>query len=60
MTVNVDFAMLLLNVTVIVATAGAVYGAIRSDLKNLALRIEEVNRIAQRAHERIDYHLTKS
>lgn len=40
-------------------SAGAVYGAIRADLKHLMLGVERAERSAARAHERIDMHLTK-
>lgn len=45
-----DAASLVVNVVVIVATAGACYGAIRADLRHLRDSVT-------RAHERIDDHL---
>lgn len=45
---------LALQIFVAVLTAGALYGAIRADLKNLREKIERVERDAASAHERID------
>lgn len=46
------------NIILILASqvfaAGAVYGAIRADLKNLHKRLQDVNDEANHAHRRID------
>jgi hypothetical protein len=51
----IDFGDLRGLVEALIA-AGAVYGGVRADLKNLRERIEEVRRSATRAHERLDDH----
>lgn len=48
-----DGSLLLQVVTVLIA-AGAVYGGIRSDLKAIHERIAQIERAAEKAHDRID------
>jgi hypothetical protein len=48
---------LLYNIIAALVGAGAVYGGIRQDLKNMHEAIKENSRAVLRAHERIDKHL---
>lgn len=48
-----DGSLILQIVTVLVA-CGAVYGGIRSDLKTIHERIAQIERAAEKAHDRID------
>lgn len=43
-----------LNILFMLFTAGAIYGAIRTDIKNLHFKAEELARSINRAHERLD------
>lgn len=49
-----DLAQLAINALVIVATAGACYGAIRADIRHLVTGVGEAKSIAAQAHQRID------
>ena len=46
-----------LQLAVMLLSAGAVYGGIRSDLKNTREKAEEAAYAARRAHERLDDHI---
>jgi hypothetical protein len=55
-----DFGFLHLdNVVVMLLSAGAVYGAIRSDIKNIHEKINDVQDSSNEAHKRIDALLMK-
>lgn len=45
---------LLMQVAVMIATGGALYGAIRADLRSLRERIERHESDITRVHERLD------
>lgn len=45
---------LLYQLAVFLVTAGAVYGGIRSDLKDMHRRIDHHERAIEKAHERLD------
>lgn len=45
---------LLMQVAVMIATGGALYGAIRADLRSLRERIERHETDITRVHERLD------
>lgn len=45
---------LLLELATVLIAAGAVYGGIRSDLKLMHERINHAERVANKAHDRID------
>lgn len=47
----------MLQLAVMLLSAGAVYGGIRSDLKNTREKAEEAAHAARRAHERLDDHI---
>jgi hypothetical protein len=50
-----DFGFLHLdNVVVMLLSAGAVYGAIRMDIKNIHEKIHDVQESTNEAHKRID------
>lgn len=40
-------------------TAGAIYGAMRSDLKNLHTLVQDAKNMAKEAHTRLDNHLDR-
>jgi len=55
-----DFSFLHLdNIVVMLLSAGAVYGAIRSDIKNIHEKINDVQESSNAAHQRIDAILMK-
>lgn len=41
-------------------TAAAVWGAIRADIRNMHVRIDDIKKAADDAHARIDRHLEHS
>lgn len=45
------------DVLIVIMTAGAVYGAIRQDLKNIHEKIARAQAVADEAHKRIDSFL---
>lgn len=47
----------MLQLAVMLLSAGAVYGGIRSDLKSTREKAEEAASAARRAHERLDDHI---
>lgn len=49
-----DFASLAINIAVILVSGGAVYGAIRADIRALTAGVGEAKESATKAHERID------
>lgn len=49
-----DYVDMALKVVVILASAGGVYGAIRSDLAAIRTKAEAAAATAQEAHQRID------
>lgn len=51
---------LLIQAAGYVLLAGAIYGGIKADLRNLHHQVEAALKSATRAHERIDTHLEKS
>lgn len=48
---------LLMQAAAIVVGAGAIYGGIRADLKQLRERVESNAQAVGRAHERMDRHV---
>ncbi len=46
-----------LQLAVMLLSAGAVYGGIRSDLKAARDKADEAVSVARRAHERLDDHI---
>jgi hypothetical protein len=55
-----DFGFLHLdNVVVMLLSAGSVYGAIRSDIKNIHEKINDIQESNNEAHKRIDAILMK-
>jgi hypothetical protein len=47
------------QIIVAIIGAGAVYGGIRADIKNIHERINDTSASAGRAHDRIDRHVEK-
>jgi hypothetical protein len=45
------------QIAVAIIGAGAVYGGIRADIKNIHERISDTSKSAGRAHDRIDRHV---
>ena len=52
-------APFLLQLASLLIAGGAIYGAIRSDMRNFARELGEVRDVAVKAHDRIDVLLTK-
>ena len=50
-------AELILPVVTALASAGAIYGGIRNDLKSIHVKIQAVKDDADEAHRRLDRHL---
>ena len=50
---------LVVQVVGYILLAGAIYGGIKADLRNMHAQIEVALKSATRAHERIDNHLEK-
>lgn len=46
-----------MSVIAMVSTGGAIYGAIRSDLRHMHGAIADVRKMAERAHSRLDTHI---
>ena len=42
-----------------IISAAAIWGAIRADIRNMHLRIDDIKKATDDAHQRIDRHLEK-
>ena len=42
-----------------VVTGAAIWGAIRADIRNMHVRIDDIKKVADEAHQRLDRHLEK-
>ena len=54
MDLSVDLGQLLVSLVTLAVGAGAIYGAIRADLKRLHERTNDISQSVQHAHRRID------
>lgn len=50
---------LIVQIVTVIATGGAMYGAIKSDLKSLHEKVASAQKTADMAHQRLDNHIDK-